>query len=129
MKESKMSVNEQVFHALIFAHSKLGEFEAADNIKDIMNDIGLGVDHSTYTAKMRGMIASGVDIDTIKIELKKYNEEGTFFDDLDYFTLITEFCEKGNGEAAKILGMVSHKMSPITIFLVTSFLSKNPSNI
>ena len=43
MKESKMSVNEQVFHALIFAHSKLGEFEAADNIKDIMNDIGLGV--------------------------------------------------------------------------------------
>ena len=103
MKESKMSVNEQVFHALIFAHSKLGEFEAADNIKDIMNDIGLGVDHSTYTAKMRGMIASGVDIDTIKIELKKYNEEGTFFDDLDYFTLITEFCEKGNGEAAKLL--------------------------
>ena len=37
----EMPVSEQVFHSLIFGHSKLGDFESADRVMVIMQDTGL----------------------------------------------------------------------------------------
>ena len=103
MKEMGLPVSEQVFQALIYAHSKLGDFEYADKIMDIMTDLGLEVDHTTYIAKMKGMITNGQDLSAIKDELNRNVENGVFFDDHDYFSLIVKFCENGNVESAKAI--------------------------
>ena len=69
----------------------------------LLLDLGLEPDHLTHISKMKGMIANGQDISAIIQELDQSIENGILFDDTDHFTLMVDFCEKGNPEAAKTL--------------------------
>ena len=68
-----------------------------------MKDIGLEADHLAYISKLRGMIASGQSESAVTEEMANCTDKGMFFDDQDYFTLICDLCEQGNGNAAKAL--------------------------
>ena len=103
MKEEGAPVNEPIFESLVYGHAKIGNFEEANNLTQIMKDLGLEPDHLTHISKMKGMIANGQDISAIIQELDQSIENGILFDDTDHFTLMVDFCENGNPEAAKIL--------------------------
>ena len=54
MKEMEMPVSEQVFHSLIFGHSKLGNFESAERVMMIMQDNALQIDPAAHSANLKG---------------------------------------------------------------------------
>ena len=103
MKAQNLAINEQVFHSLIFGHAKLGDLEAADNILNVMQEVGLEADHSAHVAKFSGMIQGGQSFTVIKEEMNKLIDRGTSFDDQDYFTLIVALSQKGQVEDANRL--------------------------
>ena len=103
MNQMEFSINEEIFHSLIFAHCKFGELPDAEKIINIMKNKGLEVDRLAYTAKIKGMIASGHDISIIEEEITQHINQGIFFDDADYYAMVVAFCEKENVEAAKII--------------------------
>ena len=94
MKEEGAPVNEPIFESLVYGHAKIGNFEEANNLTQIMKDLGLEPDHLTHISKMKGMIANGQDISAIIQELDQSIENGILFDDTDHFTLMVDFCEK-----------------------------------
>ena len=49
-----MAVSEQIFQALIYGHSKLGQLESADQVIVAMKEAGLEVDSTTHGTKLLG---------------------------------------------------------------------------
>ena len=76
MKEEGAPVNEPIFESLVYGHAKIGNFEEANNLTQIMKDLGLEPDHLTHISKMKGMIANGQDISAIIQELDQSIENG-----------------------------------------------------
>ena len=81
MKEMEMPVSEQVFHSLIFGHSKLGDFESADRVMVIMQDTGLEIDPSAYAANLKGMIAFGKTYAEVSEALENLKDKGVKLND------------------------------------------------
>jgi pentatricopeptide repeat protein len=81
MKEMEMPVSEQVFHSLIFGHSKLGDFESADRVMVIMQDTGLEIDPAAYAANLKGMIAFGKTYAEVSEALENLKDKGVNLND------------------------------------------------
>ena len=77
----EMPVSEQVFHSLIFGHSKLGDFESADRVMVIMQDTGLEIDPSAYAANLKGMIAFGKTYAEVSEALENLKDKGVKLND------------------------------------------------
>merc|ERR1711971_306074 len=103
MKEMEMPVSEQVFHSLIFGHSKLGDFESADRVMVIMQDTGLEIDPSAYAANLKGMIAFGKTYAEVSEALENLKDKGVKLNDQGFFDLIVAFVQNGQSEAARQL--------------------------
>jgi len=103
MKEMEMPVSEQVFHSLIFGHSKLGDFESADRVMVIMQDTGLEIDATAYAANLKGMIAFGKTYAEVSEALENLKDKGVKLNDQGFFDLIVAFVQNGQSEAARTL--------------------------
>ena len=103
MKEQDMTVNEQVFHSLIYGHSKLGDTESADRVMTIMEESGLEIDFNAHTPKLIGMIENGKSFGEVNNVISDLKDKGILLDDRSYFDLMLAFTKQGQKEAARTL--------------------------